>query len=154
MGNIAKPTKQQLDWHELELGVLIHYCLKMYRPDAICFQGPKAWPQNVRWVGNEDGLAPENCWATTNAGDARFNGTIPEEQAGVGDPNGRYYWPAETDMPNRTHAAFGGGWSWQPNEEHLCYMPEQLLDCYIRSVGRKLQSASGHGDQPGRGFSG
>ncbi len=134
--NIAKPTKQQLDWHELELGILIHYCLKMYRPDAICFQGPKAWPQNVRWVGNEDGLAPENCWATTNAGDARFNGTIPEEQAGVGDPDGRYYWPAETDMPNRTHAAFGGGWSWQPNEEHLCYMPEQLLDCYIRSVGR------------------
>ena len=39
-------------------------------------------------------------------------------------------------MPNRTHAAFGGGWSWQPNEEHLCYTPEQLLDCYIRSVGR------------------
>ena len=70
--NIAKPTKQQLDWHELELGVLIHYCLEMYRPDlmpllqkyqpdAICFQGPKAWPHNVRWVGNEDGLAPENC---------------------------------------------------------------------------------------------
>lgn len=56
MENIANPTKQQLDWHELELGVLIHYCLKMYRPDAICLQGPKAWPQNVRWVGNEDGL--------------------------------------------------------------------------------------------------
>ena len=33
MENIAKPTKQQLDWHELELGVLIHYCLEMYRPE-------------------------------------------------------------------------------------------------------------------------
>ncbi len=31
--NIAKPTKQQLLWHELELGVLIHYCLEIYRPD-------------------------------------------------------------------------------------------------------------------------
>ena len=33
MENIAKPTKQQLDWHELELSVLIHYCLEMYRPE-------------------------------------------------------------------------------------------------------------------------
>ncbi len=110
--------------------------LQKYQPDAICFQGPRTWPHNVRWVGNEDGLAPENCWATTNAGEARFDGTAPDEQAGVGDPDGKYYWPAETDMPNRTHAAFGGGWSWQPNEEHLRYTPEQLLNCYIRSVGR------------------
>ena len=110
--------------------------LRKYQPGAICFQGPRSWPHNVRWVGNEDGLAPGNCWATTNAGEARYDGTLPEEQAGVGDPDGKYYWPAETDMPNRTHAAFGGGWSWQPGEEHLCYTPEQLLDCYIRSVGR------------------
>lgn len=33
MEHIAKPTKQQLDWHEMELGVLIHYCLEMYRPE-------------------------------------------------------------------------------------------------------------------------
>ena len=39
-------------------------------------------------------------------------------------------------MPNRTHAAFGGGWAWKAGEEHLLYTPEQLLDCYIRSVGR------------------
>lgn len=110
--------------------------LRKYQPEAICFQGPRDWPHNVRWVGNEDGLAPENCWATTNAGEARFDGTVPNEPAGVGDPDGRYYWPAETDMPNRTHAAFGGGWSWQPGEERLRYTPEQLLDCYIRSVGR------------------
>ena len=110
--------------------------LRKYQPGAICFQGPRSWPHNVRWVGNEDGLAPGNCWATTNAGEARYDGTLPEEQAGVGDPDGKYYWPAETDMPNRTHAAFGGGWSWQPGEEHLRCTPEQLLDCYIRSVGR------------------
>ena len=30
---IAKPTKQQLAWHEMELGVLIHYCMEMYRPE-------------------------------------------------------------------------------------------------------------------------
>ena len=110
--------------------------MKKYQPDAVCFQGPRDWPHNLRWVGNEDGLAPENCWATTNAGEAAYDGTVPDEMAGVGDPNGRYYWPAETDMPNRTHAAFGGGWAWRAGEEELIFTPEQLLDCYIRSVGR------------------
>ncbi len=110
--------------------------LKKYQPDAICFQGPRAWPHNVRWVGNEDGLAPENCWAGTNAGEARYDGMQADEQAGVGDPDGKYFWPAETDMPNRTHEAFGGGWSWQPDEERFRFTPQQLLDCYIRSVGR------------------
>ncbi len=110
--------------------------LRKYQPQAICFQGPRDYSHNIRWVGNEDGLAPENCWATTNAGEKRYDGTIPDEQAGVGDPDGIYYWPAETDMPNRTHAAFGGGWAWKAGEDHLLYTPEQLLDCYIRSVGR------------------
>ena len=110
--------------------------LRRYQPNAVCFQGPRDWPHDLRWVGNEDGLAPENCWATTNAGEARYDGTVPNETAGVGDPDGRYYWPAETDMPNRTHAAFGGGWAWKAGEEHLVYTPEELLDCYVRSVGR------------------
>ena len=43
---------------------------------------------------------------------------------------GRYYWPAETDMPNRTNAAYGWGWGWRENEEHLIFTPEQLLECF------------------------
>lgn len=110
--------------------------LKKLQPHAVCFQGPRDYAHNLRWVGNEDGLAPENCWATTNAGEARYDGTIPDEQAGVGDPDGKYYWPAETDTPNRSLAAYGGGWAWRAGEEHLVRTPEELLDCYIRSVGR------------------
>ena len=102
--------------------------LRRYQPDAVCFQGPHDWPHNLRWVGNEDGLAPENCWAATNADE--------DEPEGAGDPDGIYYRPAECDVANRKHEAFGDGWSWQPNEAHLCYAPEHLLDCYIRSVGR------------------
>ena len=30
---IAKPTRQQLEWHEMELGVLIHYCMEIYDPE-------------------------------------------------------------------------------------------------------------------------
>ena len=117
--------------------------LKKHQPRAICFQGPRDYPHDIRWVGNEDGLAPENCWAATNAGEARYDGTVPEEKAGVGDPDGKYWWPAECDMPNRTHAAFGGGWGWRAGEEHLLYTPEQLLDCYIRSVGRNANMLMG-----------
>lgn len=110
--------------------------LYKYQPNAVTFQGPPNYPHNLRWVGNEDGLAPENCWATTNAGETRYDGTFNVEEEGIGDPDGKYYKPAETDMPNRTHAAFGGGWGWAENEEHLIYTPEELLDCYVRSVGR------------------
>lgn len=110
--------------------------LKQYQPDAITFQGPKTHPHNLRWVGNEDGLAPENCWATTNAGEARYDGTEPNEQAGEGDPDGIYYWPAETDMANRKQTAEGGGWGWKTGQDHLIYTPEELLECYVRSVGR------------------
>ncbi len=110
--------------------------LKKYQPNAVCFQGPKDYAHDLRWVGNENGLAPENCWATTNAGEARYDGTVPNEEAGVGDPDGKYYWPAETDMPNRSKDAFGGGWGWAAGEDDKVFSPEHLLDCYIRSVGR------------------
>ncbi len=117
--------------------------LTKYQPHAICFQGPRDWAHDIRWVGNEDGLAPENCWASTNAGEARYDGTVPDERAGTGDPDGKYYWPAECDMPNRTHRAFGGGWAWRAGEEDLLYTPDQLLDCYIRSVGRNANLLMG-----------
>ncbi|MBQ3815860.1 MAG: alpha-L-fucosidase [Clostridia bacterium] len=117
--------------------------LRQHQPHAICFQGPRDWAHNTRWVGNEDGLAPENCWATTNAGEARYDGTVPDEKAGVGDPDGKYYWPAECDMPNRTHRAFGGGWAWKAGEEDLLYSTDELLDCYVRSVGRNANMLMG-----------
>ncbi len=99
--------------------------LRKHQPNALCFGGPKGYINNLRWVGNEDGLAPENCWATTNENDncgGSFYGSI--------------YCPAETDTPNRSASAFGGGWAWKKNEKHFVRSPEELLDCYIKSVGR------------------
>lgn len=111
--------------------------LKKYQPNAITFQGPKDHIHNIRWVGTEEGLAPAECWATTNAGEARYDGTVPDENAGIGDPDGKYWWPAETDTPNRSlYESFGGGWAWKANEEKYVRTPEELLECYIHSVGR------------------
>ncbi len=110
--------------------------LEKYQPDALCFQGPKNHPHNLRWVGTEAGLAPEDCWSTTNAGESRYDGTVSAEKNGIGEPDGKYFIPAETDTPNRSQRAFGGGWAWAAGQEHLVRTPEELLDCYIHSVGR------------------
>ncbi len=122
--------------------------LTKYQPNAICFQGPKNYAHNVRWVGNEDGLAPQNCWATTNAGDARYDGTEPDEKAGVGDPDGKYYWPAEADMPNRAPSPGTYGWCWIKGRENTIFSPEYLLDCYVRSVGRNTNLLLGMAISP------
>ncbi len=91
--------------------------LEKYQPDALCFQGPKGFPHNLRWVGNEDGLAPPDCFAFPDGDDS-------------------VWMPAETDMPNRDHGAFGGGWGWRAGEADHVFSAEHLLDCYVRSVGR------------------
>ena len=101
--------------------------LMKYQPNAIAFQGPKGYPHNIRWVGNELGFAPEECWASTE---------LDENGVAVASPDGSLWIPAETDFPNRSNAAFGGGWAWKENEEHFVYTPEHLLGCYINSVGR------------------
>ena len=109
--------------------------LKKYQPDAVTFQGPTGYPNNLRWVGNEDGYAPETCWSAWNGeGDSR-----------TGSPDGIYWEPAETDFPNRTHEAHGGGWGWRENEKQYCLTPEQLLDCYVKSVGRNTNMLLGMG---------
>ena len=104
--------------------------LKKYQPNAMCFQGPVGHTHNLRWVGNENGLAPADCFSATDRGECQI------EVPGCGSPFGKYWEPAETDMPNRDKAAFGGGWNWKAGEENYVYTPEHLLDCYIRSVGR------------------
>lgn len=112
----------------------IYSLLKKYQPNAIAFQGPVDYPHNVRWVGNEDGFAPEDCWASVKANDrSNING----------NPDGEIWAPAETDFPNRSNEAFGGGWGWKAGEENKAYTPEHLLECYINSVGRNTNMLIG-----------
>jgi alpha-L-fucosidase len=91
--------------------------LKELQPNAVVFQSPQA---SIRWVGNEDGVAPYPCWNSVKA-----NG-----EWGVGDPDGDYWCPAECDVPIRS-----GEWGWRPNQEHLVKPLDHLVDLYYRSVG-------------------
>ncbi len=110
--------------------------IKTYQPNAVCFQGPREHTQNLRWVGNERGLAPIDCWSTSKRNTCGFGGDEEDDVVGIGNPDGEYWIPAETDMGNRRQNAFGGGWGWAQNEEQLVYPPEELLARYITSVDR------------------
>lgn len=110
--------------------------LKKYQPNAVCFQGPAEWPHKLRWVGNEDGLAADECWGTTHYVDPTRDGETADESLQKGDIDGKYYCPAEADMGNRFHEAYFNGWGWKAGESNMVYSPEHLLDCYIQSVGK------------------
>lgn len=108
--------------------------LEKYQPNAIAFQGPPEYPHDIRWVGNELGFAPEDCWSSCN---------LEKQNEWAGTPDGDRWIPAETDFPNRSNEAFGGGWGWKKDEERYVFTPEHLLDCYVKSVGRNTNMLIG-----------
>ncbi len=101
------------------------------QPDAAIFSdvGP-----DVRWVGNEKGIAGETCWATytprSPAGGTGSPGDIVEAEATSGTRDGKYWMPAECDVSIRP------GWFWHPAENDKVKSPGELLNLYLDSVGR------------------
>ncbi len=90
---------------------------------------------DVRWVGNETGQAAETSWATftpqPNKGKARIGpGEMDYSQSPAGTRNGRYWLPAECDVPHRP------GWFYHPEQDTKVKTAEQLFSLYLESVGR------------------
>lgn len=112
-------------------GPAIAPLLKKLQPDAIVFQGPADAKNLIRWIGNEDGLAPYPNWSTAKTV-IEANGTFKPEDAS-GDPAGTIWCPGETDFPLRT--GWQGGWFWKADEQQLLN-PDQLVKNYNTSVGR------------------
>jgi len=98
--------------------------LKKFQPNAIIFQGPAA---NIRWIGNESGVAGYPCWATVPDLDSQGD----HKMLPNGDPDGKIWMPGECDVPIRNHQ-----WFWRPNDEKLIYPLDALMDMYYKSVGR------------------
>ncbi len=116
--------------------------LNKYQPNAVVFQGPKSTKSLIRWVGNEDGVAPENCWSTTYYSDDNYDGTTEYDNL-HGDPSGDIWSPGECDVPLRSHEAYGGGWFWRKDEEQYVYSAEHFLNLYYKSVGRNTNMLIG-----------
>lgn len=84
-------------------------------PEAVIFGG-----RDVRWIGNEDGLAQDTCWSVV---DANNNG------GAKGNPAGNTWMPAECDVSIRP------GWFYHSKEDDKVKSLSHLLDIYYRSVG-------------------
>jgi hypothetical protein len=109
---LPRPTPEQAAWQDLEPGLFIAIwfgggvldpikggpdmlpILRMLQPEAIVFQGPAA---SIRWIGNEDGVAPDPCRAT-----------VPDvrDHNGPGSPDGPKWLPGECDVPIRRAISF------------------------------------------------
>ncbi|RZK43731.1 MAG: alpha-L-fucosidase [Pedobacter sp.] len=88
---------------------------------------------DVRWVGNEYGFAADTSWSTfTPMPPKGKNVAVPGQSnypdSPIGIRDGRFWMPAECDVPLRN------GWFFHANEKPKT--PEQLFELYIKSVGR------------------
>ncbi len=84
---------------------------------------------DIRWVGNEGGVAGDPCWDTLNASDF-MPGEADAARLNRGDRNGKDWVPAECDVSIRP------GWFYHANEDAQVKSPAKLLDLYFKSVGR------------------
>ncbi|MBI5091341.1 MAG: alpha-L-fucosidase [Candidatus Hydrogenedentes bacterium] len=87
---------------------------------AIC--GP-----DIRWVGNEDGLAPDTLWNVQERPADVLEGASDKSPA---TSVARVWWPAECDVPIRK-----GQWFYHTDGEKNLRSVKELLDIYYRSVG-------------------
>jgi alpha-L-fucosidase len=102
--------------------------IKKLAPDAVVFSdiGP-----DIRWVGNERGIAGKTNWNVLDtAGFTRGAGAPPQDTLNQGNVNGKNWIPAECDVSIRP------GWFYHAEEDDKVKTPEQLFDLYLKSVGR------------------
>jgi len=84
---------------------------------------------DVRWVGNEKGIAGDPSWATLNRADFA-PGEANQKRLNSGDRPGTDWLPAECDVSIRP------GWFYHASEDDQVKGPLELLDLYYKSVGR------------------
>lgn len=121
--------RQVYDWASY------HDLVRKLAPNATMFSdaGP-----DVRWVGNESGLAKETNWCLYDRCRVAVGGGVLE-QMGTGTSQGMDWVPAECDVSIRP------GWFYHSKEDDKVKSLAHLLDIYFRSVG---QNASLHLNVP------
>jgi alpha-L-fucosidase len=100
--------------------------IRKLQPNALIFSdaGP-----DIRWIGNESGIAGETNWSTINSDDIII-GKADAKYLNVGDPDGRRWVSGECDVSIRP------GWFYHQKEDDKVKTPQQLIDIFYKSVGR------------------
>lgn len=114
-------------WFDGSLVTPVGDLIAKYARDAQRFQGKEA---TIRWVGNEDGVAPYPAWNTLAAADAATGVATAMHS----DPDGERWLPLEVDVSVRRPY-----WFWSSTNQRALLTVDQLLDVWYRSVGRGAQ---------------
>lgn len=116
--------RQVYDWPA------IHAAVRRLQPGAVIFSdaGP-----DVRWIGNERGVAGETCWSTIDPAAVPYAGYDAPNVGEVlqrGHADGAVWRPGETDVSIRP------GWFHHAAEDGKVKSGAELLSLYETSVGR------------------
>ncbi|AMW06860.1 alpha-L-fucosidase [Gemmatimonas phototrophica] len=100
------------------------------QPRAVIFSdaGP-----DVRWIGNERGVAGETCWSTIRSSAVPYIGASGDDVIAAlqqGHADGDVWRPGETDVSIRP------GWFYHAAEDAQVRSVENLVSLYFTSVGR------------------
>lgn len=140
-GEGPEGRQQDYDWNSY------YQLIRKLQPEAvIAIMGP-----DVRWVGNESGLARESEWSVLplNISEASLNllkaGRTPLERIFqpanfMGEDLGSrevisraralFWYPAEVDVSIRP------GWFYHQDQDRQVKSPRELFEIYLKSVGR------------------
>jgi alpha-L-fucosidase len=114
--------RQEYDWNRFEKTI------RQLSPNTVVFSdiGP-----DIRWVGNEKGIAAGTNWNLLDtAGFKRGLGAPPNDTLQRGNVNGKNWIPAECDVSIRP------GWFYHSKEDDKVKSAEELFQLYLKSVGR------------------
>lgn len=114
--------------------------VKKLQPNCLFYHNDQL--AQARWAGSESGTVGYPNWSTFP-----FNFTGSGESAPAeisknkyhllkhGDADGKYFVPAMSDAPLRGHNG-RHEWFWEPGDENSVYPLADLVDMYLKSVGR------------------
>ena len=118
----AGSTKCHYDWDRWANTV------KKYQDDAVIFGSLGATPYvDVRWVGNEKGIAGNPCYATIDEISLVVETT---SELNAGKIGGERFIPAEADVSIRP------GWFYHSHQDGQVRTPKNLIELWFNSIGR------------------
>lgn len=117
----AGSTEAVYDWERWANTV------RTLQPDAVIFGSLGATPWvDVRWVGNEKGVAGKPCYATIDPHSLVVENT---KELNSGKLNGERFIPAEVDVSIRP------GWFYHTEQDDMVRSPENLMELWFNSIG-------------------